>query len=242
MELLAFKSTKQRRPGPRQQAATLTASTRATDTTEALSSTGGGDSITLVDGSCISGERQENHRFTPRDLPSKPQLWELIPPDRFKATVTKSNALSCLSSIYRQLDDITARHAALIAEHCGGDPSHILNAGYGVVTPAFLKIFKPESDSIKRASIVLPCRNAQGEIIGDGRLRASLYGTVNPLAASPSALRQVAWESATEWLSHVQPVPHRPMRPIRRVYFPVNRKRRKPIHKKTQELRRAAAA
>ena len=62
---------KRRRPGPRHEAETLTASTRATDTKEAHSSTSGGILSLPADGSCISGEHPENHRFTPRNLPSQ---------------------------------------------------------------------------------------------------------------------------------------------------------------------------
>ncbi len=71
----------------------------------------------------------------------------------------------------------------------------------------------------------------------DGHLRASFYGSVNPLANSPSVLRQAAWEAAVEWISHVQPVPQRPMQPVRRIHFPENRQRRK----HHRGLRRAAA-
>ena len=70
----------------------------------------------------------------------------------------------------------------------------------------------------------------------DGQLRASLYGSVNPLTASPSALKQAAWEAAIEWLSHIQRVPKRPLWPVRRVYFTKNRSRHK------QGFGRAAAA
>lgn len=59
----------------------------------------------------------------------------------------------------------------------------------------------------------------------DGRLRASLYGSL-PLAAH-SALRQAAWESAIEWLSHVQTAPRRLRRNYQRIHFPKNRSHRK---------------
>jgi len=74
-------------------------------------------------------------------------------------------AFHTYSQAVRLLNDITARHAAVIAENCGGDPARILEAGYGVVTPAFLRVFKSGPESIRPGAIVLPCRNAQGEIV-----------------------------------------------------------------------------
>jgi hypothetical protein len=72
--------------------------------------------------------------------------------------------LPTYSHLYRLLDDITLRHAKLIAEHCGGDPARILEVGYGLVSPAFLKRFDA-AEFVKRGSIVLACRNATGEVM-----------------------------------------------------------------------------
>jgi hypothetical protein len=69
-----------------------------------------------------------------------------------------------LSAAYRLRDDIGPRHARLIAEHCGGNASRILEAGYGIVTPGFLRLIGP-TVVIKKGSIVLPCRDAHGEIV-----------------------------------------------------------------------------
>jgi hypothetical protein len=74
--------------------------------------------------------------------------------------------LPTYSNIYRLLDDISPRHAHLIAECCGGDPARILEVGYGVVSTAFLQQFEPTTGFIKRGSIVLACRDAGGEVIG----------------------------------------------------------------------------
>ncbi len=61
----------------------------------------------------------------------------------------------------------------------------------------------------------------------NGHLSASLYGTLGPLAATPSTLKQAAWESACEWFSHVQATNRQPLRPVRRAHFPGNRQHRK---------------
>ncbi len=69
------------------------------------------------------------------------------------------------SQVFRFLDDIGPRHAGLIAQHCGGDPSRLLEVGYGLVSPAFLRVFGAAPRFIKIGAIVLPCRNAQGQIV-----------------------------------------------------------------------------
>jgi hypothetical protein len=61
----------------------------------------------------------------------------------------------------------------------------------------------------------------------DGRTRASLFGTLKPFTNSSADLKQEAWETALNWLAHVQPVSRRPRREYQRVHFPVNRQRRK---------------
>jgi hypothetical protein len=71
-----------------------------------------------------------------------------------------------LSELCRLLDDITPAQAALIANHCGGDPARILEVGYGVVSPAFLQQFEPAAQLLRRGSIVLACRDAGGEVVG----------------------------------------------------------------------------
>ena len=50
----------------------------------------------------------------------------------------------------------------------------------------------------------------------NGLTRASLYGS---LAATPSEVKRVAWETALDWLAHVKPIPLKPRREYRRVYF-----------------------
>lgn len=61
----------------------------------------------------------------------------------------------------------------------------------------------------------------------NGHTRASLFGTLRPFTHSPADQKQEAWESALNWLAHVQPTPHRPRREYQRVHFPINRQRRK---------------
>jgi hypothetical protein len=69
----------------------------------------------------------------------------------------------------------------------------------------------------------------------DGHLRASLYGSVRPLATSPPALTEAAWQVAADWLAHLSPgtaglqvgTSWNPKKEIRRIHFPVNRRRRK---------------
>jgi hypothetical protein len=61
----------------------------------------------------------------------------------------------------------------------------------------------------------------------DGHIRATLCGSLGPLAHELSEVRQAGWQVALDWLEHVQPTTRRSKRDYRRIYFPINRERRK---------------
>lgn len=74
------------------------------------------------------------------------------------------NATS-LTTAFRYCDDIGPRQAATIAASLGGDPARILEAGYGLSTVSFARALQ-RTEPMKHGTIVLPCRNAAGEIVG----------------------------------------------------------------------------
>ena len=79
--------------------------------------------------------------------------------------VTKSNnSLNALNYAFRWLDDISPLHAKMVAASLGGDESRILEIGYGLANPTFSRALR-HSKPIKHNSIILPCRNAKGEIV-----------------------------------------------------------------------------
>jgi hypothetical protein len=53
----------------------------------------------------------------------------------------------------------------------------------------------------------------------DGRLRASLYGNLEPLTASPSALKQAAWTAALNWMAHTRPGSDATEPQIKQLYY-----------------------
>jgi hypothetical protein len=61
----------------------------------------------------------------------------------------------------------------------------------------------------------------------DGVTRASLFGTLHSFTNCLADQEREAWECAVDWLAHIQPVPQAPKRSYQRIYFPVNRERRK---------------
>ena len=71
---------------------------------------------------------------------------------------------------FRVADDIEPRHALMIARNLGGDPNVILEAGYRLVTGAFLATFRRHDIELpdfvtSRKTIILPCLNERGEIV-----------------------------------------------------------------------------
>lgn len=92
-----------------------------------------------------------------------------------------------LAFAFRWLDDLSAHHAARVAASLGGDESRILEIGYGLANPTFSRALR-HSKPIKHNSIILPCRDAKGEIVAlhDHQMRwltAPAVHIANPLRA-----------------------------------------------------------
>lgn len=75
----------------------------------------------------------------------------------------------------------------------------------------------------------------------DGRLRASLYGNLEPLTTIPSALKQAAWVAALNWLAHTRHGANSPPPQIKKLrYFRGHVKPGNKNHRQHQTVRRAA--
>lgn len=90
-----------------------------------------------------------------------------------------------LSCAFRLTDDIDRRDAEIIARACGGAVDRILEAGYGLVTPAFLRTLAPAAPTLKKGSIVMPCRDERGEIIALHDHRMQWFTSANVHIANP---------------------------------------------------------
>jgi hypothetical protein len=95
-----------------------------------------------------------SQKLTPALVPAQPP--------RFQFPLQSSERLS---EAYRLLDDLSRAHAERIARQCGGDAARILETGYGLATSAFLRTFSETVDFVRLGLVIMPCRNASGEII-----------------------------------------------------------------------------
>jgi hypothetical protein len=85
-------------------------------------------------------------------------------------------------------DDVEPRHVNQIARNLGGDPSHLIQLSYRVVTGAFIAALRRQSYDVPafvtvRKTIVLPCLNERGEIVGlHDQTGQWLFGPVSHVA------------------------------------------------------------